>query len=56
MGGVDLKVPAHWNILIEVSPIMGGVDDKRKLHEVTDPDSTLVIKGFCLFGGLEIKN
>ena len=56
MGGVDLKVPPHWNILIEVSPVMGGVDDKRKVHEITNPDSTLVIRGFCVFGGLEIKN
>ena len=56
MGGVDLKVPPHWNVRLEVSPIMGGVDDKRNNIEISDPDSILVIKGYCMFGGLEVRS
>ena len=56
MGGVDLKIPPNWQVILELSPILGGVDDKRRMDELTDPDRTLVIRGYCMFGGVEIKN
>jgi predicted membrane protein len=63
MGGQELWVPAGWTVVIEVMPILGGVEDKR-LPPVLDatagaPDGTaprLVIRGIVLLGGLTIKN
>jgi predicted membrane protein len=56
-GGVELIVPANWEVKVEVNTIFGGVDDKRSLA-LTTPNSgkTLIIKGTCVFGGMEIKS
>jgi predicted membrane protein len=58
MGGVDLKVPADWNIDIKMIPILGGVDDERRRssdeNQKDKPD--LVLNGFVALGGLSIKD
>jgi len=56
-GGVSLIVPADWNVVIDVTPILGGFSDTRKLApgRVIDPSKTLVIKGAVIFGGGEVK-
>ena len=28
MGGFEILVPETWNVVVEVTPIMGGCDDK----------------------------
>lgn len=59
-GSTVFKVPQGWNIKNEVTAIFGAFADKRgnaPLNQiVNDPSRTLVIKGFALFGGVEIKN
>jgi predicted membrane protein len=57
-GGATLIVPDDWNILIQVTPILGGFSDSRKLipGRVVDPTKQLVIKGAVVFGGGEIKS
>jgi len=56
-GGTKLYVPNNWEIKSEVVAIFGGVEDKRRFPAITVvPDRTLILKGFCLFGGLEIKS
>lgn len=57
-GGGSLIVPPDWNIVIEVTPILGGFSDSRKLAygAPIDLSRTLVIKGTCIFGGGEIKS
>lgn len=56
MGGAKLIVPGHWTIKNEVNAILGGVDDKRQLNIVADPNKVLVLKGTSFLGGLEISN
>ncbi|TNE56184.1 MAG: hypothetical protein EP338_01040 [Bacteroidetes bacterium] len=56
-GGITLIVPDSWKIVSEVDTIFGGTEDKRlnkDLHELSE--KTLVIKGNCVFGGIEITN
>ncbi len=56
-GGTKLIVPAHWAVSTEeLVCIFGGVDDKRNPSTLTD-DTTkvLIIKGTCIFGGLDIR-
>jgi predicted membrane protein len=57
-GGATLIVPDDWNISIEVTPVLGGFSDSRKLTpgRMVDPTKQLVIKGAVVFGGGEIKS
>jgi predicted membrane protein len=57
-GGATLIVPDDWYITIEVTPILGGFSDSRKLipGRSVDPSKHLVIKGAVIFGGGEIKS
>jgi predicted membrane protein len=57
-GGATIIVPDNWYITIEVTPILGGFSDTRKLSpgRTVDPASQLVIKGAVVFGGGEVKS
>jgi predicted membrane protein len=56
-GGATLLVPESWNVILEVTPILGGFSDGRKLGSevIKDTTRTLTIKGVVIFGGGEIK-
>ncbi len=54
-GGTELKVPEDWSVKSEVTPILGGFSDKRRVTP-SDPERVLVLKGTVLFGGIEITN
>ncbi|HTE28157.1 LiaF transmembrane domain-containing protein [Flavitalea sp.] len=53
-GGATLFIPPNWNVRSEMGSVFGGVDDKRR-NSIPDPGKTLIIKGVCIFGGLEVK-
>jgi predicted membrane protein len=57
-GGATLIVPDDWHITIEVTPILGGFSDSRKLTpgRTVDPSKHLVIRGAVVFGGGEVKS
>jgi hypothetical protein len=61
MAGHELVVPSHWTLVDRLVPIAGGVSDKR-LPPVPDltaaalPPPRLVLKGYCVMGGLTIKS
>ncbi|GAA0555369.1 LiaF transmembrane domain-containing protein [Chitinophaga japonensis] len=56
-GGIELVVPSNWDVKLEVDTIFGGVEDKRPAELVTpNTGKILVIKGSCVFGGMEIKS
>ena len=57
-GGATIIVPDTWYVTIEVTPVLGGFTDSRKLTpgRTVDPASQLVIKGAVVFGGGEIKS
>jgi predicted membrane protein len=57
-GGATLIVPDDWHVLIEVTPVLGGFNDSRKLSpgRIIDPTKQLVIKGAVVFGGGEVKS
>jgi hypothetical protein len=55
MGGFEILVPDTWNVIVETTPLMGGVEFKAKT--TADPSAPrLVIRGFVMMGGLDIKN
>ncbi len=57
-GGATIIVPDDWHISIQVTPILGGFSDSRKLSpgRTIDPAKHLIIKGVVVFGGGEIKS
>ncbi len=56
-GGTEIRVPADWSVQVEVFSLLGGFSDKRRstVQVVPDPGKILVIKGFVMFGGGEVK-
>lgn len=57
-GGATIIVPDEWQVTIEVTPILGGFNDSRKLipGRQTDDTRKLLIKGAVVFGGGEVKS
>ncbi len=57
-GGCTLHIPKEWNVEFDVIPIFGGYSDSRRKipNLVYNPNSKIIIKGTCVFGGFEIKD
>lgn len=57
MGGVELIVPHEWNIVSELKPIMGGIEDTavNKPDMYVDPAARVILRGTVVMGGMEIK-
>ena len=57
-GGTKIVVPSDWAVNIDVVSIFGGFADKRHSthHLNISPENRLIIKGFTIFGGGEVKN
>ncbi len=56
-GGSALYIPSDWVVINNVTAILGGFSDKRNVAATNqgDPKNILIIKGFVMFGGGEIK-
>lgn len=56
-GGSKLIVPEDWQVKSDILSLFGGFGDKRAIRPSDiDPKKTLMLKGFVMFGGIEIKN
>lgn len=53
-GGIQIRIPADWQVVSEVTPIMGGVDDRS--GHMQPSRHRLVIKGMAIMGGVEVKS
>ena len=53
-GGVTIKCPPDWTVILLGTPILGGFEEKT----VVPPDGSkrLVIRGYAIMGGVEIRN
>ena len=56
-GGTTLIVPESWNVIIDVTPILGGFSDGRKIGSdvIRDTTRSLTVKGVVIFGGGDLK-
>lgn len=56
-GGTTIILPKEWNVVINVTSILGGFSNKaiRNPSLVVDQSKTLHIKGLAMFGGGEVK-
>ena len=53
-GGIELYVPEDWQVVNEVSPVMGAVEDKT--HYDGQGTTRLVVRGLVVMGGVELMN
>lgn len=55
-GGIDIKVPRDWKVVMDVAPILGGAEDKHRNVSDAEAKATLYIKGTAIFGGITVKD
>ena len=56
-GGTTIIVPENWNVILNITPILGGFTDSRRIGSdvIKDTTRSLTIRGTVIFGGGEIK-
>ncbi|OGT71323.1 MAG: hypothetical protein A3I78_01065 [Gammaproteobacteria bacterium RIFCSPLOWO2_02_FULL_56_15] len=58
MGGVEIRVPLHWQVNMRAVPLLGGVSNQTSFlaDKLQMPKKTLVIRGLALMGGIDVRN
>ncbi|BDT58692.1 hypothetical protein MasN3_21860 [Massilia varians] len=53
-GGVTLKCPPDWTVVLQGTPIMGGFEEKT----ASPPHNRkrLIVRGYAIMGGVEVRN
>ena len=54
MGGMEIVVPPHWQVAMEISPILGGTENKTSTTGTAK--KRLIIRGTIIMGGIEVHN
>lgn len=55
-GGTTLYIPAHWQVRSEAAAVFGSIEDKRQQPTAVQMGKVLILDGFVLFGGIDIKS
>lgn len=56
-GAVDLLIPSHWELQLQVENSFSNIEDKRYMRVVqTEDKKILTIKGNCSFGAITVKS
>ncbi|MEW6761959.1 MAG: DUF5668 domain-containing protein [Pseudomonadota bacterium] len=53
-GGVTMKVPPDWTVVLNGTPIMGGFEEKTA--RPPDNSKRLIVRGYAIMGGVEVRN
>ncbi len=56
MGGSTIRVPDGWQVDVRATPLMGGFKDRRTGARDVPGAPRLVIRGFIMWGGLDIRS
>ncbi|OYO27503.1 DUF5668 domain-containing protein [Janthinobacterium sp. PC23-8] len=53
-GGITIKVPPDWSVILQGTPILGGFEEKTIVppHQL----KRLYVIGYAVMGGLEVRN
>ncbi len=53
-GGITIKCPPDWTVVLHGTPVMGGFDEKT----APPPDNSkrLIVRGYAIMGGVEVRN
>jgi hypothetical protein len=55
LGGFSLQIPRDWTVESRVSAVLGGFED-HSAPPVAGASGKLVLSGYTILGGIEIKN
>ena len=55
-GGAEIKVNDDVKVEMELTAIFGGSSDKRTINADKSTSQTLKVKGYVLFGAIEVKD
>jgi predicted membrane protein len=55
LGVIDIRVPNDWEVVVDSSAFLGGVEDKHRPTPAADKKPTLFIKATAILGGIDIK-
>jgi predicted membrane protein len=53
-GGISIKVPADWTVVLDGVPVAGGFSQKTAV--APDSGKRLLITGYAIMGGVEVRN
>jgi hypothetical protein len=54
MGGITIKCPPDWTIILKGVPVLGGFEEKTA--PAPDASKRLTIRGYAIMGGVEVRN
>jgi hypothetical protein len=54
-GGITIKCPPDWTVVVRGTPILGGFDHKSEAPG-TDTSKRLVVSGYAIMGGVDIRS
>jgi len=56
-GSIEVRVPLNWNVTIEAGAVFGSCENRTRAPlPASGPLKTLIVRGGCVFGSVEIKN
>jgi predicted membrane protein len=55
-GGVEVRVPKDWKVVLASTPVLGNVHDRRAAPAASGSAATFYIKATAVFGSVEIKD
>lgn len=57
-GGASLIIPSDWKVVSDLTSVFGGIEDKRSVSSLNmeNDSKVLILKGKCIFGGVEIDS
>ncbi|HEY4606575.1 MAG TPA: hypothetical protein VIH55_02915 [Acidimicrobiia bacterium] len=55
-GGVEIRVPDGWQVVIKGLPLFGGIDNVTAKEQLATDAPMLPISATALFGGVEVKH
>lgn len=53
-GGIQIQVPPDWTVLMYGTPVLGGFEERTTVPP--DTGKRLIIKGYAIMGGVEVRN
>jgi predicted membrane protein len=53
-GGIEIKCPPDWTVILHGTPILGGFDEKTAAPP--DRSKRLVVTGYAILGGVDVHN
>ncbi|MBA5635818.1 hypothetical protein H3H37_01980 [Duganella sp. LX20W] len=53
-GGIQIQVPPDWTVLMYGTPVLGGFEERTTVPP--DTGKRLIVKGYAIMGGVEVRN